>query len=142
MNNSCYGKKTLETKRKRVNLHLVHSEEEVKKRTSSHFFQEFKLFHEVLVALILRKRMILWNKQLIVGATILYLAKFRIYNFHYIVMKENFGCRLLYSDTDSVLCEIKGKDFYKELETSDELRHHFDFSNYPEPIVCTKTFKI
>ena len=39
---------------------------------------------------------------------------------------------MFYSDTDSVLYEIKGRNFYKELETSDQLRHLFDLSNYPE----------
>ena len=40
--NNCYGK-TLESKRKRVNLHLMRSEEEVKSRTSNDLFQEFKI---------------------------------------------------------------------------------------------------
>ena len=51
--------------------------------------------------------MISWKKPTIVGATILDLAKYHMYDLHYIVMKKNFFCRLLYSDTDSVLYEIK-----------------------------------
>ena len=131
MNNSCYGK-TLESKRKRVNLTVVRSEEEVRKVTANHLFQDFKIFDENLAAMITRKRTILWNKPTIVGATILDLAKYHMYNFHYNVMKKNFDCRLIYSDTDSLLYEIKGKDFYKELQTSEQLRYHFDLSNYPD----------
>ena len=130
MNNSCYGK-TLESKRERVNLRFVRSEEEVKKQTSNHLFQAFKIFDQNLAAFIVRKRMILWNKPTIVGASILDLAKYYMYNFHYNVMKPNFDCRLMYSDTDSLLYEIKGKDFYKELETNRDLRQNFDLSNYP-----------
>ena len=130
MNNSCYGK-TLESKRRRVNLRFVRSEEEVKKQTSNHLFQAFKIFDQNLAALIVKKRMILWNKPTIVGASILDLAKYYMYNFHYNVMKPNFDCRLMYSDTDSLLYEVKGKDFYKELETNRDLRQNFDLSNYP-----------
>ena len=69
MNNSCYGK-TLESKRGRVHLRFVRSEEEVKKQTSNHLFQAFKIFDQTLAALIVRKRMILWNKPTMVCASI------------------------------------------------------------------------
>ena len=51
--------------------------------------------------------MISWKKPTIVGATILDLAKYHMYDLHDIVMKKNFYCRLLYSDPDSLLYEIK-----------------------------------
>ena len=107
------------------------SEKEVKKRTFNHLFQEFEIFDQNLAALILRKRSILWNKPTIVGATILDLAKYHMYDFHYNVMK-NFDCRLMYSDADSLLYEIKGKDFYKDLGASEQSRYHFNLSNYPD----------
>ena len=46
-------------------------------------------------------------------------------------MKLNFDCSLLYSDTDSLLYEIRGDDFYKKLANDTLLKQHFDFSNYP-----------
>ena len=46
-------------------------------------------------------------------------------------MKLNFDCSLLYSDTDSLLYEIRGDDFYKKLADDTLLKQHFDFSNYP-----------
>ena len=52
--------------------------------------------------------------------------------FHYIVIKKHLNCFVLYSDTDSLLYEIKYTDFYEELATNDELRQHFDLSNYPK----------
>ena len=130
MNNSSYGK-TLESKRNRVNVSLVCSEEEVGGLTTSPFFDSFKIFNENLAAITTKKRTIVWNKPTIVGATVLDLAKFHMYDFHYNVMRKNFNCRLLYSDTDSLLYEIKQKDFYKELLSNPSLRNNFDLSNYP-----------
>ena len=38
---------------------------------------------------------------------------------------------MLYSDTDSLLYEVKHTDFYEELARNAELRQYFDLSNYP-----------
>ena len=130
MNNSCYGK-TLESKRNRLNVQLVTNSHDLLRRTDVPFFCEFKIFNENLAAISSKKRSILWNKPTIVGATVLDLAKFHMFKFHYNVMKKHFNCFVLYSDTDSLLYEIKHLDFYEELATNDDLRQHFDLSNYP-----------
>ena len=72
-----------------------------------------------------------WDKPTIVGAAILDLAKFYMFQFHYNIIKKSFDGTLLYSDTDSVLYEIRSKDLYNEIEKNHELRNHFDFSNLP-----------
>ena len=54
-----------------------------------------------------------------------------MYQFHYGIMRLSFDCRLLYSDTDSLLYRINCEDLYRELEESNVL-DEFDFSNYPE----------
>ena len=131
MNNSCYGK-TLESKRNRLTVQLVSDRENLSRRTDTPFFCEFKIFNENLAAISSRKRFILWNKPTIVGASVLDLAQFHMFNFHYNVMKKHLNCFVLYSDTDSLLYEIKYTDFYEELATNDELRQHFDLSNYPK----------
>lgn len=46
-------------------------------------------------------------------------------------MKKTFDCSLLYSDTDSLLYEIRGCDFYKKVASDNVLKANFDFSNYP-----------
>ena len=46
-------------------------------------------------------------------------------------MRSSFDCRLLYSDTDSLLYRINCEDLYRELEESNVF-DQFDFSNYPE----------
>ena len=55
-----------------------------------------------------------------------------MYYFHYRVMRPNFNCRLLYSDTDSLLYSVQSPDFYKQLSKKPQsVLSHFDFSNYP-----------
>ena len=46
----------------------------------------------------------------IVRASVLELAKFHMYKFNYDIMKLSFECQLLYSDTDSLMYEIKSGD--------------------------------
>ena len=112
-NNSCYGK-TLESRRKRVNLHFVRSEEEVKKQFSKHLFREFKIIYRNLAALILRKRCTFWNKATFMGAAFLDLAKYLMYDFHYNVMRKRFDCRLFHSGfPDSLLYQLQGNEFQK-----------------------------
>ena len=73
------------------------------------------IFGEKLADLTTRPKSIYWNTPNIVRATILDLAKHHMYSFHYNVMRPNFECRLLYSDTDSLLYVIKSDDFCTEL---------------------------
>ena len=130
MNNSCYGK-TLESKRNRLTVQLVTNRDDVLRRTDTPFFHKFKIFNENLAAISSTKRSFLWNKPTIVGATVLDLAKLHMFDFHYNVKKKHFNSFVFYSDTDSLLYEIKHTDFYEELATNEELRQHFDLSNYP-----------
>ena len=47
-------------------------------------------------------------------------------------MRAHFDCRLLYSDTDSLLYKIRSTDFYEELARKPaSVVSEFDFSNYP-----------
>ena len=51
-----------------------------------------------------------------------------MYKFHYEYVKNKFDAKLLFTDTDSLVYEIKGEDVY---EASHSGKHLFDFSNYP-----------
>ena len=47
-------------------------------------------------------------------------------------MRAHFDCRLLYSDTDSLLYKIRSTDFYEELaRKAASVVSEFNFSNYP-----------
>ena len=50
------------------------------------------------------------------------LSKVLMYEFHY-----DYNSRLLFTDTDSLMYEIKTEDVYKDFSNDREM---FDFSNY------------
>ena len=62
------------------------------------------------------------------GFSDLELRKLLMYKFHYEYVKNKFDAKLLFTDTDSLVYEIKGEDVY-EVSYSD--KHMFNFSNYP-----------
>ena len=55
-----------------------------------------------------------------------------MYDFHYNYIKKKYGqaARLLFTDTDSLVYEIKTEDFYKDINP--DVMRLFDTSNYPE----------
>ena len=131
--NSIYGK-MCESKRKRMKIKILRDAEETMRNISKFEFETYKIFGEDMVALTLAPTKIRWDVPTIVGACILELAKFEMYKFHYEVMKPNFNCHLLYSDTDSLMYEIKtekNSNFYEKLYEKREILDNFDFSNYP-----------
>ena len=74
--------------------------------------KSYKIFGENLAAFTSNPTKTYWEVPTIVGASVLELAKFHMYKFHYDIMKPNFECRLLYSDTDSLLYQVKSEDLY------------------------------
>ena len=60
---------------------------------------------------------------------ILELSKVLMYEFHYDYIKNKYGnnSRLLFTDTDSLMYEIKTEDVYEDFSNDKEM---FDFSNY------------
>ena len=60
---------------------------------------------------------------------ILKLSKVLMYEFHYHCIKNKYGnnSRLLFTDTYSLMYEIKTADVYKDFSNDKEM---FDFSNY------------
>ena len=130
MNNAVYGK-NCELKRRRMKIELTRDARRTLTIVSKFEFDKFKVFVENMAALSSCPRKIYWDTPTIVGATILDLAKYYMYQFHYGTMRSSFDCRLLYSDTDSLLYRINCEDLYRELKESNVL-DQFDFSNYPE----------
>ena len=57
------------------------------------------------------------------------LSKVLMYEFHYDYINNKYGnnSRLLFTDTDSLMYEIKTKDVYEDFSNDKEM---FDFSNY------------
>ena len=131
MANSAYGK-CCENKRNRVRAELIRDKRHLQEGIAKPTLKEFRIFDETLAMLIFKQASIYWDKPTLVGAVILDLAKLFMFEFHYMVMKKQFDCTLLYSDTDSFLYEIRTDDLYRDLQNKDALRQQFDLSNYPE----------
>ena len=78
------------------------------------FDKNFVAFHEI-------KPVLMLNKPIYVGFTVLELSKWLMYDFHYNFIKN--------TDTDSLAYEIKSEDVYEEFFKH---KHLFDFSNFPK----------
>ena len=72
--------------------------------------------------------MLTLNKPVYVGFCILQLSQLLMYQFHDKYVKNKFDTKLLFTDTDSLVYEIKSEDLYEECFKDKEL---FDFSGYP-----------
>ena len=77
------------------------------------------------------------NKPIHVGFTDLELSNWLMYNFHYYFIKRKFDLNLLFTDTDSLIYEIKSKDVYEEFF---KYRHLFDISKH-QSIFFDPTYK-
>ena len=87
-----------------------------------------KAFGNDLVAIRKSKVTLTLNKPAYVGICILDLSKVLRYEFHYDYVKNKYGnnSRLLFTDTDSLVYEIKTEDVYEDYNKDKKI---FDFSN-------------
>ena len=130
MNNAVYGI-NCESNRRRNKITISRDAEHSLNIISKLEFDRYMIFGENLAALTTRRKSIYWNTPTTVGATILDIAKYHMYSFHYNVIRLNFACRLLYSDTVILLYAVKTDNLYAELSQKPQSElSHFDFSSY------------
>ena len=93
MINSVYGK-TMKNLRKRINVRLVNNAGDFLKYTSrpTYTTHENAAIHEI-------KPVLMLNKPIYVGFTVLGLSKWKMHDFHYNFIKTNFDAELLFTDT-------------------------------------------
>ena len=125
MTNSVYGK-TMENLRKRINVKFVNNKKDFLKYTSRPTYVNQKLFNKNFAAIHEIKTVLILNKPIYVGFTVLDLSKLLMYDFHYNFIKKNFSAKLLFTDTDSLTYEIKSENIYNEFYKWKDL---LDFSN-------------
>ena len=70
--------------------------------THNIFSKDYAFIHEIKPVLIL-------NKPIYVGFTVLDLSKWKMYDFHYNFIKNNFDAALLFTDTDSLTYEMSSE---------------------------------
>ena len=110
MINNVYDKK-MENVRKRINVRVVNNEKDFLNYTSrpTHVtYKNFEAIHEIKPVLTL-------NKPIYVGFTVLELSKWFMYDFHYNFIKKHFDVELLFTDTGSLIYQIKSIDVYEEV---------------------------
>ena len=131
MSNSVFGK-TMENTRNRVDIKLCSNEIKVEKLTAKPNFESRTIFAETLAAIHIKKTKIVFNKLIYIGMSILDISKICMYDFYYNVMnnKYNDKLKLLCMDTDSLIVEIKTKDFYDGVKKS--IITEFNTSDYPK----------
>ena len=89
MINSVYGK-TIENLRKRINVRLVNNAENILKYTSKPTDITHKIFDKDFAAIHEIKQVLILNKPIYVGFTVLELRKWLMYDFHYNFIKKKF----------------------------------------------------
>ena len=99
MINSVFGK-TMENLRKRINVRLINNAKDYVKCVSKPTFVSQKIFSKNLLVVHKIKSVLVLNKPIYVGLSILELSKLLMYDFHYGYFKNDFNSRLLFTDTD------------------------------------------
>ena len=142
MDNSVFGK-TMENIRKHRSIKLVTNKELYLKTVIRPNFKSGVLFSENLMGCEMGKIKVVINKPVYLGQATLDLSKIVMYEFHYDYMKQKYNSdrlQLCYMDTDSLVYQIKTKDFYADIV--DDVPTRFDTSgycsNHPLPIGLNK----
>ena len=114
-----------------VKLVKGNEQEKLQKLLSDPLYATAAIFGESLAGIQMHKDHILMNKPAYTGMTVLELSKTLMYDFFYNYLMPQYGtnCQLLYTDTDSLLLEIKTEDVYKDMGKSLYL---YDTSDFPK----------
>ncbi|XP_072745823.1 uncharacterized protein [Anoplolepis gracilipes] len=131
MNNAVFGK-TMENVRNRVDVKLLtkwdgrYGAETLIAKPN---FHSRSIFSENLIAVELRKLEVKFYKPIYVGMCILDISKTCLYEFHhdYMVPMYRERCKVMYTDTDSLIYHIECDDVYENMKCDIS---RFDTSDY------------
>ena len=129
MNNAVIGK-TMENVRKHRDIKLVKTDHKRNKLVSEPNYQTMNLISENLSIIEMKKVKVKMKKPIYLGQSILEISKIIMYEFWYDYVKNKYGdmVKLCYMDTDSLIMNIKTKDFYRDI--AQDVEERFDTSNY------------
>ena len=131
MINCVYGK-SMENIRKRIKVKSINDSRTYLKCVNNPSFISQKIFDKNFVAVHCVKTVLILNKPIYVGFCILELSKLLMYQFYYDYVLKNFNAKLLFTDTDSLVYEIKDNNVYDQCFKNTYL---FDFSGYPKDLI-------
>ena len=120
--------KTMENLRKRICAELINNAKGYVKCVSRPIFVSQKIFSKNFVAVHRIKPVLTLNEPVYVGFSILELSKSLMYEFHYGHIKNKFDSNLSFTDTESLVYEIKTEYVYEDFYLDKDL---FDLSGYP-----------
>ena len=128
MNNAVFGK-TMENVRRHRDIKLVKTDHKRNKLVSEPNYHTMKLISENLSIIEMKKVKVKMKKPIYLGLPILEISKIMC-EFWYDYVKKTYGdmVKLCYMDTDSLIMNIKTKDFYKDI--AQDVEERFDTSNY------------
>ena len=131
MNNSVFGK-TMENVRNHREIKLVTTNERRNKLVSEPNYHTTMQFSENLMAIEMKKTVIVMNKPIYLGQAILDISTTVTYEswYGYIKPKYKEKVQLCYMDTDSFIILFKTQDFYKDI--ANDVDKWFDTSGYNE----------
>ncbi len=140
--NATFGK-TMEQVRNRVNIRLIADPNKLRKAVSKPSYRQAQIINSDLVMVRAAAQKILLNKPIAVGFCILELSKVTMYKFYYDYMKPKYQdrCMLLFTDTDSLCCQIETPDLYHDMGEKLDL---FDTSNFDpnHPLYSRKNHRV
>ena len=140
--NSTFGK-TMENVRNRVNIRLIADPAKLRKAVSKPSYRHAQIINSDLVMVRGAQAKVLLNKPIAVGFCILELSKLVMYKFYYEYLKPKYNdrCKLLFTDTDSLCCEIETSDLYRDMGEAMDL---IDTSNFEpdHPLFSAKNHRV
>ena len=134
INNSVFGRR-LENLHKRVDIKIIKTDgsenEKLRKLIAKRSFNRRIKFSDEISAIHVNKTVLKLTKPIYIGFSVLDLSKHLMYDWYYNNLKTKYGenCTLLYTDTDSLLVDIKTNDVYKDMGGT---KNKYDFSDYPK----------
>ena len=114
LNNCIYGK-SIENQRKRINVKLINDKKVDQRCVNKPNFISQKINDKNFVAVHCSKTVLTLNKPIYIRFSILELPKLLMYQFHYdYVLKTFDNVKLLFTDTDSLVYQIKNGNVYDQ----------------------------
>ena len=120
MEKCCTNGKTMENLRNKIHVKLISNKKDYLTWTSKPSYMSHKIVDNDLVAIRKNKVTLTFNKPAYIGMCILELSEVLMYKFHYDYIKNKYGnnSRLLFTDTDSLMYEIKAEDVYEDFSNN------------------------